>query len=524
MKLGFVLREVPERSWCWPSMVDAEWLTELASQGHGVEVYVDHDGPGADLCRSSGVSVFVSAKRVIEDERRITSDRSQCLSMARSHRQAPFSALFVAADVAVEPGWLVEELSDVPLGVAVGGPQFAAIPSALEDPLTSENQLRELWAIAGACDTADFWLGYAPPQAFGLETKSSMPLIAPGAAVEFAPGPVGPVSLCTVVASVPDRGLLSSLGGLLGGQVAVGPSTTVVVVTPDVPLSDGRAGDFVHCALPEELSTATIVVHSDWDGAAHAFLERSDHVFLTGPADLAIPAIRELVASGRVSRLTDFAIPLTGELTEIPAASRRGETLLLADEGDPVALATMLEQSEADAVILHSSETSDLARRLLGWRFAASVDAVVIGEPGPVHGTPSVSKLVPGLIGLRGGARHIAARVLRDSPSLWDFQQRVLQTDNVSRLSVRVLPAEVGDRALSIATVSDGVGWFGRGPLPLIKMIPTAAKVEAKTTRRPEPAVVDARTWARRHRWSDRVRMALPFKFGLLDRAMRGRW
>jgi hypothetical protein len=36
--------------------------------------------------------------------------------------------------------------------------------------------------------------------------------------------------------------------------------------------------------------------------------------------------------------------------------------------------------------------------------------------------------------------------------------------------------------------------------------------------------VASVAAWARRATWGDRLRLALPWRFGLLERAMKGRW
>lgn len=53
-----------------------------------------------------------------------------------------------------------------------------------------------------------------------------------------------------------------------------------------------------------------------------------------------------------------------------------------------------------------------------------------------------------------------------------------------------------------------------------IRLFDAVAKSPVPVT----PAAADVRTWAKKHRWTDRVRLALPHKWGALNRAMRGRW
>ncbi|MEM6796250.1 MAG: hypothetical protein AAF725_19930, partial [Acidobacteriota bacterium] len=75
------------------------------------------------------------------------------------------------------------------------------------------------------------------------------------------------------------------------------------------------------------------------------------------------------------------------------------------------------------------------------------------------------------------------------------------------------------------------------GVLPAPRWLPSGGQVVIPTAS-PEPVSSprwsarqsppadseDLRTWAQTTKWKERVRLALPWRLGLLDRAMRSRW
>jgi hypothetical protein len=318
------------------------------------------------------------------------------------------------------------------------------------------------------------------------------------------------------------------LGGLVRSvvdSIAVDAATTIVCVVADVSFGRETAADLVVAGTPTELRQSVIVSAAGSDGVAHAFLTTADAVLVRTAADAAIPAVAAVSTSTPVALMGSFGVAASAwndAVTVRPAT--RGPIAVLSAEDGLERVAEALADSDSPAAVVHTTDGAEHALRLTGGCSLGLVDVVLLCQVDPVHGMPRPERPVPTVVMISGSAYLPAVRLLRSCGDLSEFVRALLDPANAGRLHLRLLPAPLGSRAIDVgAPPNDVSDWFGEGP------IPTATSTSIIRLEQPKPSPTrqgapSVRGWVKEHRWSDRVRLALPWKGGLLERGMRGRW
>lgn len=526
MRLGLVLRRIPLRHELSPSPFDAEWLVEHLGSDE-LFIHVDQDGPGSAMVRAAGGDVHVSPKRIIEVDGRATADEAALRHLASVHRQAPLDAVVVDGDLALAPLWLAPDLVGVPTGVTLGSEALGLSRIILDDRHLAQRHVMGLWGAAAALADADFHVGVAPPAAMGIAGIPARPILAPHRPAQSAARTPRSPSLVVVVSTVADRSGYASLIERTSARVDFGPGTTIVAVVPDVDIGAETPGQLLVAGAPNPLRSSVIVAPVGGDGVASAFLSAADVVVADSAADAAIPAVALRASEAPLVVLGPAwpvdPLPFAGE--HLPAARPAGERIVLSVDGDLSAVAAALETADAELAVIHSEAGGAHASRLFSSMRPGGADVMVLCQPDLVHGSPRHERVVPSVVAIDRRSFGAAARVMRSVPDLWTFVAATMDPSNAGSLHLQILPAAVGARVIDLIAVDRPEHrWVGVGPFPLAARLDvvragTSASASSKAVVAPS-----ARSWAKSHRWPDRVRMALPWKWGLLDRAMRGRW
>jgi hypothetical protein len=117
-------------------------------------------------------------------------------------------------------------------------------------------------------------------------------------------------------------------------------------------------------------------------------------------------------------------------------------------------------------------------------------------------------------------------RFLEKAATLHELISWVALLTHAPRIDLLAVPV-TGSSHGSLAFASGGIpAWATeQGMLPSADFSGLSeAATPAQPVIYPEASASDIQHWAETHGFRDRVRLALPWKWGLLARAMRGRW
>lgn len=534
--------------------MDAEYLQELARY-HDLELYVDQATAGSEILRKAGVRVSISIKREIEDAdgRRISADAVQARAVRRSHEKSPFDALIYGSDMPVDFAWYEPRLHTIPRGVALGAGIAHEIRTVWEDRHLFTRLARQMWSLTGLVCSADFLISNVDPEAFGLIDDGHLPPwyttgdSEPG---QSATAPTGPW-VAVAATSLGPRGAEKLIEQLVE-RISPAVGTTYLILTrPQIAHGSPLKKLLLqHCS--ESILSQIIVVATGDDGVAADFLARADTVVATSRAELAVPAVAAAARRCGVTFLDEQ--PTSGQPAGVfPADSlrRRGRSAsapavrILTWEEPARAFQRVLEVgcldiSDDDLLVIHASGRAGPALQLFEMERVHGLDLIVWGRPDHLLGTPDPSDLYPWALAVRGAAVPSLKRAIGDCESIWDLICWAVSDEWLDRLRLLVLPAPAESDFWTVRDVTDQVAapWYPHsGVLPPPRWIPAGSVDTGRTY--PEPvylprhrflpqpevrAQVSVETWARRSRWTDRVRLAMPWKWGLLQRAMNGRW
>jgi hypothetical protein len=554
MRIAVVLASLHHRAALEAGPLDVEWLEELKA-GHDLEVFVDQATAGSERLRGAGVPVSVSIKRAVEETggRRVSADALQARALRRSHERAPFDAILYGSDVTTDLAWFESGLSGVPRGVALGSGLAHDLRAVWEDRLLFSRLSRRFWSWTGLVASADFLLSDVPAEVFGLcglcgfglsDGRRLPPRYTTGAP---APQPVeslgGP--WVAVAATSLGAGGLEGLVKRVVDRVPPGSGTTYLIVTrPHLP--EGRSLEKALLGgCPESLRRRIVVAAAGDDGVAADFLAAADVVLPVSAAELAVPGVAS--AARRCGRIPLDEAPPSAEPAgafpaTLPARRDAAQVQVLAWETPASRLRQALEEigrdlGAEDLLVLHADGRAGPAARLLALGYRG-VDVVVWGRPDAVLGQPDPAFLYPHALAVCGAAVPAVARAIEECESIWDLVCWAVRHEWIDRLRLLVLPAPVECEFREVCEVERvDTLWRPRaGLLPAPRWIPSVAREpappHAETVRLPSrryspPSAaprVALEDWARRVPWPERIRLALPWRWGVLERAMRGRW
>ena len=556
MRLAIVLTALHRRSSLQPGPIDAEWLLDSRSR-YRLELFVDQSTEASEAVRRAGIPVFVALKRSVVggDGTRESSDALAARQALRSHKTEAFDAILYGSDVGVDFAWFEPALRIVPRGVCLGAGAAHELRAIWQDRYLFGRLSRRCWSLAGWISSADFLVSDLEPDAFGLRDNGLLPpryrlRDAPPAAAEPSPDHRAIAVLATSLGS---RELESLMARLVEAFPPQSDTIFVVITRPSSPV--GRSPDVLLLAdCDESLRRQTVVVPTDDDGVAAGFLRSADVVVAGSMAELAIPGIADLVRESPWVCLEDVAHEkvapdacgtLADALALGPSKPREAIEIQVLSWQDPhTRTARALESlgpeiGPDDLLLVHASGRAGPSVGLFGLSGLYGADVVVWGQPEPVLGLPDPDRLYPFAFAVRGELVPVLIRVIEETDSIWDVICWLTSSEWIDRLRLLLLPAPMDTECWEVRDVEVGAVCGVRcGVLPPARWLPVSVPA-SNLAAPPRPAVVpclpfvqasDARPatslvgWVRRTTWWRRVRVALPWRWGLLERAMKDQW
>lgn len=548
MRLAVVLVAVHERRSLEAALLDVERLQQLATE-HELEIFVDQATAGSERLRQAGLAVTVSVKRDVVGSRgdRLSADALQARAIRQSHDRSPFDAIVYGSDVPVDLAWFEPRLRELPRGVALGAGLAHDLRLVWEDRRLFARVGRYLWSLTGLIASADFLLSDVAPEAFGLTDDGRLPprFVTGEPEPQQLESPVAWRWVAVVATSLGPKGLETLVERVVDRVPAEEGVTYLIITRP--PLSEGPSIEKTLLAsCSPELRRRIVLAAAGADGVAADFLGAADGVVAASAAEMAVPAIAEAARrSGWI--LLDGAPRATPAGTfpaKVSARRNAGRAQILTWESAASRLRSTLEDlggdlGDDDFLVLHAHDRAGPAVRLLVLEDYRGVDVVVWGRPDSKLGQPGLRHLYPYALAVRSAAVPALGRTLEDCETIWDCVCWAVSDEWIDRLRLLVLPGPAESEYWEIREV-EGVttSWSpDTGILPAPRWIPTVAHEPLAVS--PEPVFLPRRrfiaptsgsvrlaleTWARRSRWYERMRVVLPWRWGMLERAMKGRW
>ena len=523
MRIAYVASQIPRRDELSPGPIDAEWIVAERTPAD-IAVFVDYGSEGADLVREAGIPVHESPKRPVVIEATLeTAEQIQARTLLRLHLEDPFDAIVYDSSLAADWAWHQPSLGPIPRGVALGAGPVRDVRLVTGSPTLFSAHGRDLWAITGSLASADFLLGDAPPGAYGLTPAPLPPRYRLNRLPAPAPSPSSPQVVALVALSESPAGLAS----VVTRAHAVHPieeTTVLAIIHPDVATGPETTRDILTSSLPAGLAERVRLAEPSSDGVAAGLLAHADLVIAARSSDLAVRAVADAVSrtGGIVIESTPDDAPFFGDAT-LEKLDHHQPVLVPADR-PLVDLVATIDAVTAPAVVLHSYEAAELARRV--WRLPGSARAglVLVCDTDPYLG--SIDPARPAFTVLGFGMESWASirRLLQQAENLHEVVEWAGNLTHATLTNLLAVPV-AGSSHGRFGPGSDSPAWVtetGMLPAANFAALSTADPVEQVTHQAPTGS--DIQQWAETHGFRDRIRLALPWKWGLLARAMRDRW
>ncbi len=526
-RLAYVASTVPSRIDCVSAPVDAETLVALSST-HDVVALVDQDDVGVDLLREAGVPVHISPARNLQlpDGRWVTADGAQARLVAGLHETHPLDAIVYGPGAYTDYAWFEPTLRTVARVACLGGHLLRDLRLILDDPALCRTRGRMAAAAATFVASADSLVGEGAPEDYGLLANDLPPRFTlREAPVRLVERTDEVPRLVALVAGTEDRVGLATLVPRLLDRVPIGPHTLVAAIVPSLALTVDRTEDLVLAGCPSHVEGQVIVVPPTEDGAASNMVRSADLLVAARCADLATLAVRVAAETTPLCLLDSTPFPVLPLLdARTPVVDTSGERVIFSADCTLTEATALLDLfDEAEFAVLHTSDGGNDAARLLRSPRLGAVDLVVLGRPDSMFGTAEVEELAPSVLAAHRSIWPPLRRRMRECGNLWELIIACVELSELDRTRVLVLPAGPATPTLRLpfAEASKLPFWVGRSPL-----LPRPNLVGGYLRDRPVDDDTNGvlRTWAETHRWHERLRLALPTRYGLLHRAMRGRW
>lgn len=545
MRLALVLPRVAQRQELVIGALDEEWFLEM-SEVHDLELFVDRLCPITDRLAARQVSIKRSIKRWVADEAGPyrSSDAFLAAALLEAHRRRPFDAVLYTSQASTDLAWHEPDLASLPRGCVLAGGAAGDLRAVWQDERLFAHLSRRLWAMSGLMASADFLVADVAAESFGFVDGSPLPpRLCSGESRPIPPAEIPSRGLVVVAATTAGPRDLEELLPRAIDLVGAGDGLVFALLT-----SAGRADASRSVEVIESDGRITphqlLVVPAGEDGVAASFVKRADLLLLASPAEL---AIREIAA--RAAHLgaayCDGAVPVAERTPPFARENLRRRPrgavhLVSFDELRSGVLDECgeLDISPDDLMVVYSDGGDREAARLLQIGGLAGVDLVVWGHSAGLYGDADPGHVYPHALAVRAAAWPSVVRAAALADSVWSLIAWGLDLDHVDRARLLVLPATVGAATLPLPVpVSVRVPWIPRVPLlPQPRFL--AARTEALPPQAPpllspprprvrEGRAHDSRTlehWLRVTTWGRRLRAALPWRWGLLERAMRSDW
>lgn len=534
MRLALVLSRVPRRQEVSGFPLDEMSILAAQRAEDDLEVFVDLDTDGAQALRDAGIPVSVAPKRgaFTTAAGEVLSDRhTVAAAIMAAHGERPFDAILVGEDVPVDPAWYEPALGEIPRGVVMGAGPVSDHRLVFGQPGLTEASGAEVWRITGVIGTADFLVADAPPEEYGLSGPLPVWLRWGTVPETVDPGTVDPRIIVVVALGEPPVGY-GSLVARLDALVPITETTTVVVVAPDAEVGGEAVGSLVAAGVPAGRELNVIVAHPGPDGVAAAFLGSADLVVAARRTDLAVPALRDLHVPVVVLTGSSAVEAPTLWRSDLPVRRPAGAAALVQGDGPSAEVIAAAEDALAadpsvDRLVVYAGAMAPTALEVAEIARLDGADLVVVGAPSGVYGEPTLEALAPGVIGVSRRCWPSVRRRLAVTGSVWELQVWMLGLSSVPHATLAVVPGRSRRwEQLPTHNVTGIPSWVtssGLLPLPDLAGVGAARGAVPPLGDEAGPETL-VRKWVMQRSWSQRLRLALPAKGGLLRRAMKGRW
>lgn len=527
MRIAYVAAHIPCRHELASGPIDAEWI--VAERGpNEIVVFVDYESEGTDLLKEAGIAVFVSPKRPVlfSEAEYETAEQLQARLLLELHLAEPFDAIVYDSAQTTDWAWHQARLESIPRGVALGPGPIRDLRVVAASPILFASHGRKLWALTGALSSADFVLSDVGAGSYGLD-EGGLPLRYSTQDLPTMPPPPGPAAMIAVVALSEDPAGLASVVSRAQHRVATDENTIIAIIHPDIATGPETTRDILLSGLPPQLRDRIRVAEPSSDGVANGLLSQADAIVAARPSDLAVRAVAEAAAKvgGIVLAGANSTAPRFGDT--VPAKTHYQQPHLMPVDQPLEELIPIIDEltGDAQAVVLHSPEAATLARRL--WRLPGTSRAglIFVCDTGPYLGEADPTRPALNVLGFEMAAWPSMRRLMADTHTLHELVTAAGSLAHADRINLLTVPAlGAGHDWLDSSTPRLPAWVTDTGSLPAIHYSGLSGVAPAPPGYQHAAGEASIKYWAETHGLRDRIRLALPWKWGLLNRAMRNRW
>ena len=528
MRIAYIVSHLPRRRELAAGPIDAEWIL-AAGEDFEVTVFADHQSEGTDLLEGAGVRVSVSPKRTVTfaDGRQHSAEEFQARLLLDYHLQQPFDAIVHDSSRTTDWAWYQPRLEPIPRGIALGAGPIRDVRVVTAESGLFARSGRVMWAATGALAGADFLVSDAAPESYGLSPENLPPAYSL-ADLPTRALPSHPVGRIAIIALSEGPTGLVGLVERAERRVQAGPDTTLVVIHPDIASDRETTRDMIRSGLPTRLAGRIEMAEPSSDGVAAGLLSGADAIVAVRASDLAVKGVADRAREVGAIILSE-ALPSLPRLTDarLIKAEHRAP-ILVPSEGPLADLAPTIDTLANDeSVIIHAPEAAGLAQRL--WRLpgVSAAGLVVVCDVGPYLGEPDPARLAFTLLGFRMESWPSVRRLLHHSENLHQLVEAAASLTHAgftNLLAVPVRGSAHGRLGVQSTLLPAWVTGGGNLPAPNLAGLSDLDHAEPADGFDYQTEEGQIRRWAETHGFRDRVRLALPWKWGLLNRAMKDRW
>ncbi|MEE8384288.1 MAG: hypothetical protein V3S01_00035 [Dehalococcoidia bacterium] len=536
MRLAYIAGSIPRRGELAGGPIDAEWLLD-ASSTHTVSVFVDHEGEGTELLRLAGHDLNVSPKRDVPlpGEKDLTAQEAQARILLDQHLTEPFDAIIYDSSHTNDWAWHEPRLATIPRGVALGAGHIRDLRVITGAPAAFRRYGRRLWATSGFLASADFILSDSAPSSYGLNERQLPPRFSL-TALPNRPPQQGPAAQVAIVAFSESPHGLSELLAKALDRIAADDTTQVAIISPDVVTGLETSRDFAKAGMIPGHASAVRFVEPSSDGVAEAILAQADVIVTARNSDLAVRGVAD--AAAKVGAVVLDPVPSTAPILDRTALAKvpAPQPILTPVDGTVGDLIPAIDELDPSggAVILHTRPVTETAQRIAQLPGLSRADLGVVTETGRFLGEPDPAWPAFNILSVSMAAWPSVRRLADQARSLNELIVWCMNLSHFDKASLLTLPVNgVATEALPRYVPRLPV-WLGpQGMYPAPNLAELGQKIdEAEDDESlpddfeddvpPPPPTVQE--WAQSHGFRDRIRLALPWKWDLLPKAMRERW
>lgn len=525
MRFAYITSHLPRRRELSAGPIDAEWIVE---SDFDVTAFVDYSSDGTDLLAEAGIPVEVSPKRSARfaDARMETAEELQARRLLDLHLDQPFDALVYASDRLTDWAWHQPRLGPIPRGIAIGPGPIRDTRLVTADAALFQALGRELWAATGPIATADFLISDVAVAEYGLAAEALPPVYALNE-IPPAPAGAGTSSLAAIVALSESPAGLATIVTRALDKLGTTDETVLAVIHPDIATPVESTRDVIRAGLPESIVRRIRFAEPSSDGIAEGLLVQADGVVAARGCDLAVRGVAEVASKVGAMVLSGRPEPMP-RLAEAPDKAVHPPARLVPVDGPLTDLIPLIDElsGEAPGVILHSRQAATVATRV--WRMPGSVarGLTMVCDSGPYLGDPDPARPAFNLLGFDMESWPSIRRLIGHVDTLHQLVEAAASLAHAGRVNLTALPVAGSGQARLGSRTPPLPAWLtDTGMLPAPNL---AGLSEADFTRPESPVALSEpgsiKHWAETHGFRDRIRLALPWKWGLLNRAMKNRW